>query len=658
MQDWDASVTAGGADVDGGGRATSVHPLADGCDLGQLSYGLSSDGRLVHVSEVERGLRCGCRCAACGGALVARRGDIRAAHFAHHASAECAGAWETTLHLLAKQVLSGSNRVLLPEAVATVDGLTERVARAAWFTYGAVREEVDLGSVRPDVVVTGKGRDLLVEVAVTHFCDAEKVAKLRGRDLPAIEIDLSRVPRLASREQHADQILRVAPRAWLHNAKLSAAEERLRAVAERRTAERDARQRLAWEEAATTLSRAVSAPPEPFGSGWIGEAREAGLGHLLGLHVEGDFCFCVDRETWQARFLAMAIDDRRGEAFDAMEALGRFRQLGLLRRSFDREFAEPGEVAVLRERMPGLRPPVEVLRAYAGLLVEAKFLFPLGRNAWFVPPAPLSEARDRARLAREARNRLAALRRMAARLKESLGPGAADTLRQWASSPLRDGGRTPLELAESGGDAWKDLVRALDDLADMTKPGGTAVDPERLLDLPLGSARAARLSEEAERQAQRDAARRRRARAFLEFLVAEADRWFGRGKGAAWVRDRLGDGLADPGHDARFEQDAPFRREIEAALLAEGSRLARERRQDEERAAAADEARRKAAVARDGLLNAAISAFLDADRAALWMRSTNPALGGPPHDVCTDPEGMARCTRLLEAVRGGNARRR
>ncbi len=100
------------------------------CDDGTLSYGLMADGRLAHVAEVRRGLACGCRCPACGSALVARRGEVRVPHFAYHAARECAGAWETTLHLLAREVLLGARRVLLPEAVAEFGGATERVAGA------------------------------------------------------------------------------------------------------------------------------------------------------------------------------------------------------------------------------------------------------------------------------------------------------------------------------------------------------------------------------------------------------------------------------------------------------------------------------------------------------------------------------------------------
>jgi hypothetical protein len=654
MQNGNASAPVGGDQED----AAAVPPLrADGCDGGQLSYGMSTDGKLLHVSEVERGLRCGCRCAACGCQLIARRGEIRVMHFAHHAAAECVGAWETTLHLLAKEVLKGASEVLLPEAVAAVGGRTERVAKAVWFAYADVGEEVNLGSVRPDIVVTGKGRELLVEVAVTHFCDTVKIAKLRERNLPAIEIDLSRVARPASREQHALQILRNAPRIWLHNAKLVAAEARLQAVADRHRADREAKKRLAWEGVADTLAKVSATPKEALGGGWIAEAREAGLERLIGLPVEGDFCFGVTTETWQARFLGMAVNDRRGETFDAMDAIGRLRQLGLLRQEFDRPFVNPDETAFLRDRVPGLRPPIDVIRAYAKLLIDAGFLSPVSSDLWFVPHVPLAEARDRALRAREARMRLAELRRLAASVKEALGPTAKDTLRACASTALHEGGPTPLELAATGGDAWKDLVSALKDAADMTKPGGVPLRPDRLLNLPLEGARAARIAEESERRARRDADRRKRAKAFIQTLIVQADRWFDKGNGAEWARERLGGDMVDPGHDDRFEQNAAFRRELEAALLEEGNRYHRKRQAEETKALAEAEAVRVVAVARADLFKAATSAFIDQERASLWMRSRNPALGGSPQDICVEPTGMTRCMRALETVRG-NARRR
>ena len=115
-----------------------------------------ADARPVEAHSSPAGVRCGSPTS-----LTTPPGNARAA-------------WETTLHLLAKEVLLGARRVLLPEAGAEFGGATERVAGATWFAYGAVSEEVGLGSIRPDIVLAAGGRELLVEAAVTHFCDAEK----------------------------------------------------------------------------------------------------------------------------------------------------------------------------------------------------------------------------------------------------------------------------------------------------------------------------------------------------------------------------------------------------------------------------------------------------------------------------------------------------
>lgn len=50
--------------------------------------GLDANDAIRFVGDVPRGAACGCRCEACGAALVARRGDIRTWHFAHEASQE------------------------------------------------------------------------------------------------------------------------------------------------------------------------------------------------------------------------------------------------------------------------------------------------------------------------------------------------------------------------------------------------------------------------------------------------------------------------------------------------------------------------------------------------------------------------------------------
>ena|GEM_PF-2597212 len=59
-----------------------------------------------------------------------------------YADRSCMGAWETTLHLLAKEVVTKARKIL-----------------------------------RPDIIVRRNGRELGLEFAVTRFCDGAKRAK-------------------------------------------------------------------------------------------------------------------------------------------------------------------------------------------------------------------------------------------------------------------------------------------------------------------------------------------------------------------------------------------------------------------------------------------------------------------------------------------------
>lgn len=80
-----------------------------------LTYALK-DNSLVHISEVESGLQCGCKCPACGETLIARKGDKVIHHFAHKSTVECEFGYQTSLHLAAKKVIS-ENGIILKRSI-------------------------------------------------------------------------------------------------------------------------------------------------------------------------------------------------------------------------------------------------------------------------------------------------------------------------------------------------------------------------------------------------------------------------------------------------------------------------------------------------------------------------------------------------------------
>ena len=80
----------------------------------KLTYGKDSNGRLVHVDDVLRGMACNCTCPECSAELMAKQGEKKQWHFAHANGADCAGARMTALHMLAQQILEKEKQVMLP----------------------------------------------------------------------------------------------------------------------------------------------------------------------------------------------------------------------------------------------------------------------------------------------------------------------------------------------------------------------------------------------------------------------------------------------------------------------------------------------------------------------------------------------------------------
>ena len=69
-----------------------------------LTYAIANDGRIVNVDDVKTGQECCCICPACKEPMVAKnKGMVRVHHFAHQSGTECDLAYESMLHLLAKE---------------------------------------------------------------------------------------------------------------------------------------------------------------------------------------------------------------------------------------------------------------------------------------------------------------------------------------------------------------------------------------------------------------------------------------------------------------------------------------------------------------------------------------------------------------------------
>lgn len=250
-----------------------------------IPFALSKDGRMVSVNEVKSGLACDCVCAECGEKLVARKGRVRVAHFAHYANdtlVPCRNGAETALHLMAKQIIADEKCITVPRL--TVSGtwrdefnhenLEEvEVTAQKLQHFDSVELEKPLHGFIPDVIGYVDGKPFVIEVVVTNPCKEAKIHKIRGCDISAIEIDLGKLlgagPVPSDIEALKKRMLGSVHRTtWLHHSEKASAQRCLNADLKRRGEDAEEKrqrrlQALAPAKKSPARSSPLIAPLEP-----------------------------------------------------------------------------------------------------------------------------------------------------------------------------------------------------------------------------------------------------------------------------------------------------------------------------------------------------------------------------------------------------------
>lgn len=195
-----------------------------------LPFGLKN-GELVHISEVAKGLACGCVCPSCNHSLVARKGEKVLHHFAHHKGKECEGGLETALHIAAKKILEKHKKIVLPEVFVDMRNKNSpdwRISREVQLNLDEVKLESSQQGIIPDVFVHVQGKSLMIEITVTHKTGDEKVLKARKQNVSILEINLEHFERDFSIEELENEIIyNTSNKKWLLNIKA----EKLKEVA-------------------------------------------------------------------------------------------------------------------------------------------------------------------------------------------------------------------------------------------------------------------------------------------------------------------------------------------------------------------------------------------------------------------------------------------
>lgn len=200
----------------------------------EIPYALR-EGAIVHVSEVDRGLDCGCVCARCGDALVARKGSSRQHHFAHYQDSDCSGAAESLLHRLAKELLSSAKSLALPAYIFRAKSkprygrpavsIERKILAARRMSISSVAVEQPLGSMVPDLLLRSEGTDMILEIAVSHRVDRAKMRHLRRMNIPALELSLKAEDLLLSRAELSKRLVEeTSIKSWLFHPSQRSAE--------------------------------------------------------------------------------------------------------------------------------------------------------------------------------------------------------------------------------------------------------------------------------------------------------------------------------------------------------------------------------------------------------------------------------------------------
>lgn len=235
----------------------------------KIPFALDEKGRIVDIHDVPPHVEGTFRCAECGQFVRRKQGNVRVWHFAHMGETVCTKAFETALHLLAKQILVESDTLHAPALVCQLyerpgpEDITLCIEHTLqWDAAGEA--EVWIDGIRPDFRGVCHGEAIFVEVTVTHEPDASKLEALKRIQTPTLEIDLSAVSRDVTAPEVRRRVLDATEgKRWVFYPGEAEARARLEALRNQRDAAFSAvleqeRQEERRRDAALTAARAAA----------------------------------------------------------------------------------------------------------------------------------------------------------------------------------------------------------------------------------------------------------------------------------------------------------------------------------------------------------------------------------------------------------------
>lgn len=347
----------------------------------QMPPSFGPDRKMVHISKVKNGLKCGCLCPApnCNEPLIGKTNHATP-HFSHVANSACGGGPETSIHLLSKEIVEDHKMLFLPEGLASFGEKQVKLWAAYTANFDRVTSESrDLERIVPDTFMWKRDRQLIVEMAVTHPCDPIKVARVRALQIPLLEIDLSSVPRNAERDFIVDAVLKSAPRSWLYHPRIDKKRDELRDVYERK----EQQARLAFENKVDKFKREYErgltyiAGSMPDQIDIPDELHRAGLHEHIGIRLGGAGCFFWPPSRLQLHIIEKFVVQLgvRGCSYRPKAILEDLKSAGALRPAFS--FVGKKEEEALEALGIAFLSPYRNVEKYLLYLVEDGVIYKL-----------------------------------------------------------------------------------------------------------------------------------------------------------------------------------------------------------------------------------------------------------------------------------------
>lgn len=287
----------------------------------RVPFGMK-DGILYEPNQVPNGNHCGCYCPdpRCHAPLIARQG-AKTPHFAHAPGVDCALGLETIVHMAAKQLIAKRMELSLPKVHLYIPHFKPVIKKIIHeerrVRLDAVFLEKSIGDMRPDIIAVESGKEILIEIAVTHFVDEVKLELVKGKGCRAIEIDASSLKK--SLDFAALEILLFGvpnKTTWLFHPEIESEYQEclINEIANRKQEELDKQVRKlaqefaakdAKEERDRKLKHYKELPPEiKLAKNMKAVGIDSAFVNKLTSPVNGEQSFLVSREVWQTSIIA------------------------------------------------------------------------------------------------------------------------------------------------------------------------------------------------------------------------------------------------------------------------------------------------------------------------------------------------------------------